>query len=367
MRILPLLLAAGLSLAAYGWKNGAIWYDTNGHVVNAHGGGVLAHEGKYYLYGEHKIYGVRGWHAHEGVHMYSSTDLENWTDEGIVLPVDDKPGSPLEDGCILERPKILFCEKTGKFVMFFHLELKGKGYDAAHVGIAQADKVTGPYKFIRSFRPDAKKFPIEIPEAERTGATIRKNLMAPWRGNTNEIVKLWGAYFEGGQMSRDQTVFKDDDGKAYHVRSAENNGTLNISELTDDYLDFTGRWTRAGVHACTEAPAVCKKDGWYFLLGSGCTGWSPNPAHAYRARSMMGPWERLDNPVHGVNPANGLGPEKTWGAQSNYILKTFDGKFIAMFDIWNPKNFVDCRLVWLPIEFPDGNKISITWKDEHSL
>ena len=64
-------------------KNGEVWHDTAGHVVNAHGGGVLAYDGKYYLYGEHKVYGRAGNKAHVGVHMYSSEDLESWKDEGV--------------------------------------------------------------------------------------------------------------------------------------------------------------------------------------------------------------------------------------------------------------------------------------------
>ena len=60
--------------------NGAIWYDTAGHVINAHGGGVLPYGGRFYLYGEHKVYGVQGNRAHVGVHMYSSPDLIAWKD-----------------------------------------------------------------------------------------------------------------------------------------------------------------------------------------------------------------------------------------------------------------------------------------------
>ena len=150
MKSLVVLLVSLVSFAAGAWTNGALWYDTNGHVVNAHGGGVLTHKGRFYLYGEHKIYSGRGNRAHAGVHMYSSTDLETWKDEGLVLQVEDKPGSDIDDGCILERPKIVHCAKTGKFVMFFHLELKGRGYNAARTGIAVADKVTGPYAFQRS-------------------------------------------------------------------------------------------------------------------------------------------------------------------------------------------------------------------------
>ena len=34
--------------------SGAEWYDTDGNVINAHGGGLLFHEGRYYWYGEYK-------------------------------------------------------------------------------------------------------------------------------------------------------------------------------------------------------------------------------------------------------------------------------------------------------------------------
>ena len=336
-------------------KNGEVWHDTAGHVVNAHGGGV-----KYYLYGEHKVYGRAGNKAHVGVHMYSSDDLESWKDEGAVLKVEDKVGSDIEDGCVLERPKILFCEKTGKFVMFFHLELKGQGYKAARVGIAVADKPTGPYAFLRSLRPNAGQWPMNVPEEARTEATKGKFLSAttPWGGKAS----LWGAHFDGGQMSRDMTLFKDDDGRAWHVFASEDNSTVHVSELTDDYLGYTGRWWRIAELDWTEAVAICKKNGWYYLIGSGCTGWKPNAARSYRARSMTGPWERMGNPCAGVNPANGLGPELTWGGQSNYILKKSEDEYIAMFDIWKPENQVDSRLVWLPVTFNSDGTISIKWK-----
>ena len=358
-----ILAAMGLVICACAaqamQKNGEVWHDTAGHVVNAHGGGVLAHGGKYYLYGEHKVYGRAGNKAHVGVHMYSSDDLESWKDEGAVLKVEDKVGSDIEDGCVLERPKILFCEKTGKFVMFFHLELKGQGYKAARVGIAVADKPTGPYAFLRSLRPNAGQWPMNVPEEARIEATKAKFLSAttPWGGKAS----LWGAHFDGGQMSRDMTLFKDDDGRAWHVFASEDNSTVHVAELTDDYLDYTGRWWRIAELDWTEAVAICKKDGWYYLIGSGCTGWKPNAARSYRARSMTGPWERMGNPCAGFNPANGLGPELTWGAQSNYILKKSEDEYIAMFDIWKPENQVDSRLVWLPVIFNSDGTISIQW------
>ena len=35
-------------------KNGSTWYDTNGELIQAHGGMILEHEGMYYWYGENK-------------------------------------------------------------------------------------------------------------------------------------------------------------------------------------------------------------------------------------------------------------------------------------------------------------------------
>src|SRR5881409_2231476 len=84
------------------FRPGELWLDNNGVHINAHGGGVLFHDGVYYWFGEHKIEGEAGNAAHVGVHVYSSTDLYNWKDEGIALAVSDDPRSPITRGCILE-------------------------------------------------------------------------------------------------------------------------------------------------------------------------------------------------------------------------------------------------------------------------
>ena len=34
--------------------SGEVWLDTSGNPINAHGGGILYHNGKYYWYGEYK-------------------------------------------------------------------------------------------------------------------------------------------------------------------------------------------------------------------------------------------------------------------------------------------------------------------------
>ena len=100
-----------------------LWTDTNGNPINAHGGGVIYFEGVYYWYGEHKLSGkTEATFADGGIHCYSSVDLINWKDEGIVLKVDyDNMKSDLAYGCILERPKVVFNQKNRQFVAFFKL------------------------------------------------------------------------------------------------------------------------------------------------------------------------------------------------------------------------------------------------------
>ena len=102
--------------------------------------------------------------AQVGVHVYSSRDLERWNDEGIALQVSENPNSDIFKSCMLERPKVIFNFQTGKFVMWFHLELIGCGYSSARAGVAVADSPTGPFTFIHSLRPNAGTWPTGAPK-----------------------------------------------------------------------------------------------------------------------------------------------------------------------------------------------------------
>ena len=128
-------------------RSGEIWPDNNGEHINAHGGGVMYHDGTYYWFGENKCDTTSS--AMVGVMCYSSRNLTDWKNEGVALSVVDNDSSDIARGCILERPKVIYNAKTGKFVMWFHLELKGKGYAAARAGVAVSDTPAGPYRFIR--------------------------------------------------------------------------------------------------------------------------------------------------------------------------------------------------------------------------
>jgi hypothetical protein len=297
------------------FRPGELWPDTSGTPINAHGGGFLFRNGTYYWFGEFKTAGPGGNAANVGVSVYSSRDLYRWKNEGIALKVSDDPASDIVKGCVIERPKVLFNAKTGLYVMWFHLELKGKGYNAARAGVATSKSPIGPFTFVRDFRPD-------------------------------------------GEMSRDMTLYQDDDGKAYLITTSENNQTQHVSQLTDDYLDTTGHYTRILAHKALEGEAIFKANGHYFYIGSHTTGWNPNPAFAATADSIAGPWKELGNPCRGP------GADLTFGAQSAYVLPVAGrpGAFIFVADQWRPKNAIDGRYVWLPITI-SGDAFTITWKD----
>ena len=103
---------------------GKVWLDNNGRHINAHGAGFIYDNGRYYMFGEHKMGGSLGNKSLVGVHCYSSADLYNWRDEGIAFEMSKDPESKVLIGTVLERPKVLFNPKTKKYVMFFNLEFR---------------------------------------------------------------------------------------------------------------------------------------------------------------------------------------------------------------------------------------------------
>jgi hypothetical protein len=91
-------------------------------------------------------------------------------------------------------------------------------------------------------------------------------------------------------------------------------------------------------------------------------------ARAFFARNLTGPYQPLGNPTTGVNPHNGLGPDKTFGGQISFVIPVA-GKtnaYIAMFDVWKPESPINGLYVWLPLQF-DAGKPVIPWHTEWSL
>ena len=322
----------------------ADWEDIVGEYINAHGGGILSYEDKYYWFGEHRP--AKGFATEVGVNCYSSENLCDWKYEGVALSV--------------ERPKVIYNAKTKKFVMWFHLELKGRGYEAARAAVAVSDTPQGPYRLVRSGRVNPGIYPENMTAEERAAKLDTAQYREWWTPEWTEAVER-GLFvhrdLEGGQMSRDMTLYVDDDGKAYHIYSSEENLTLQIAELTDDYLGHSGRYIRIFPAGHNEAPTIFKHEGTYWMICSGCTGWAPNEARMFSAPSIWGPWEQHPSPFIGE------GADKTFGAQGTYVLALPDGRFLFMADIWKPESLLFSGYLWLPIRF-DKNGIPVISKEE---
>jgi hypothetical protein len=385
--ILPSLLVLALLTACSGndkpapqepardIASGEIWPDNRGEHINAHGGGVMYYQDTYYWFGEHKADSTSS--AYVGVTCYSSKNLTDWKYEGVALSVSDEVGNDIERGCVLERPKVIHCAKTGKFVMWFHLELKGQGYAQARYGVAVSDTPTGPYSFLHSDRVNAGIYPLEM-DADDVAAveainpkSVEKWWTPTWYKAIDDglfVVRDAKAHSDGrfdlpaGQMARDQTVYVDTDGRAYHIFASEDNLTLHIAELTDDYTAHSGRYTRVAPAGHNEAPAIFRRGNTYWMITSGCTGWTPNEARMFSAPSIWGPWKQHPNPCRGPKA------ELTFMGQSTYVLPVAgkDDAFIFMADIWRPKHPSDARYIWLPIQFENDVPV-IHWMDKWNL
>ncbi|MDE6587149.1 MAG: family 43 glycosylhydrolase [Paramuribaculum sp.] len=333
--------AAGRVMPLY---NGGEWYDIDGNRINCHGGSIIKADSLYYWYGEHRP----GFDAayQKGVACYSSPDLVNWKNEGIALAVVDDTASVMQRGCTIERPKVVFNPKTGKYVMWFHHELKGRGYDAAHYGVAVSESPAGPFRLLRSQRANPGKYPANLARKFRGYKWDEADgewWTPEWRRAVEE-----GMFAErdreGGQMSRDMTLFVDDDGKAYHIYSSEENLTLHIAPLTPDYTAHTGKYVRLFPGGHNEAPVLFKHGGKYWMICSGCTGWDPNEARLFSADNIMGEWTRHPTPFVGE------GSETTLGSQGAFPL-VVDGEIYFFADQWRPRRLADSRYKCLPVEF----------------
>lgn len=304
---------------------GQEWPDNQGNHIQAHGGGFLFDNGVYYWYGEDKN-GPTLWPRLRvdiiGINCYSSRDLYNWKFEGNVFPaVKEDTLHDMHPSRVAERPKVLFNEKSGKYVMWLHND--NEIYQDSRVVVAVADKPTGPFEFVRSFLPLGKK-------------------------------------------CTDMTLFKDEDGKAYFIAGADWHSKVIIVELTDDFLDVTDRFSSimeyGGPPHGRESPAMFKRQGKYYLVTSGTTGWAPNAARYDVAEHIFGPYTNMGNPC--------VGPwaEATFFGQNTYVIPVNgrDDSFIFVADRWNMTDLRLSRYLFLPIEFGDGDSLSVQWHDEWS-
>ncbi len=303
------------------FKNGTIWKDRDGNEIHAHGGHILSHEGWYYWYGENRK-------DNNYISCYRTKDFREFEFRGNIITTEtkteairvktdlalfhEKDGRKIKVN--LERPKVLYCEYTKKFVLWVHYE-NGENYKDARCAIASSDYPDRDFTYHGSFNPF-------------------------------------------GSMARDCTLFKDDDGTAYFIAASRDNADLHVWRLAKDYLNTDKLVNVLWQGEYREAPAVFKKDGTYYMLSSYCTGWAPNQGKWSKADRIDGDWDVLDL----------FGDETTFRSQPAFVLP-LNGDFIYFADRWGSSTeaYFTSSYIALKIQFSPSGAPFIEWSDTAAL
>lgn len=347
-------------------RPGKEWLDTEGNPIQAHGFSVFYDEKEacYYWYGENKEKTKKGgtiWHW--GVNLYRSADLYNWEKKGLIIPPEPEDlSSPLHPTYCMDRPHILYCKKTGKYVAW--LKIMG-GEISQFLCVLQSDRLEGPYTYVRK-------------------------IYKPLAMDTGDFA-----------LHIDQTTQR-----AYLIFDRPHFEVI-CADLTEDYCGVTGEFSahyrnRRPPYA-REAPTIFERNGRKYLFTSGVTGYYPNVSDICVFDDYHGEWKSLGDPCIGDKTGT------TFNSQITCVLQLpGTDRFIALADRWMPqwyipkmaksivagtaKHFADykpdtaskeavplpgklqkhnentwkSRYVWLPIEW-EGEKPVLRWRDEWSV
>ena len=319
---------------------GQPWNDTSGHEIDAHGAGLLflsdgmlggttwwygskrhghpnvAPPGKYppysaYCYPPPDAQTRDGFT--EGVNAYTSAgDLYNWRHVGLVFPANATGAH------CLERPKVIRCPGTQKYVMW------AKGFRPLPMNdklavVAIADHPAGPFTLANASNPFQAPGGDELADATVYVDEKKRESWLYWRSK--------GAV--GVDPEKQQSAFF-------------------VAKLSQDCTHVVGQ-PKPIASVRHEAPAVFQWDGKVFLWTSNTTGWGANAAQLLVSESgaMDGPFVDAGNPTH--DPTS-------FGTQSTYILKNPDYRqgsgrapFIYVADRWQTNTTDYGRYVWLPL------------------
>jgi hypothetical protein len=252
-------------------QNDTFWKDTEGNPILSNGGGVLQVGDTWYWYGAKypnsaTYYNQMTKSNYNGgsgtkVSCFSSKDLMTWKSEGDVF---NAPGG------WFGRLGVVYHAGTKKYV------LVAQAGGMNQVLFASSSSPTGPFT----------QTSIETPPGVANGGT------------------------------GDQTVFQDDDGKAYIVcssRSGRSNWYI-IPLRASDYLGMEPS-VRIGGGVGREGNCMFKYRGRYYFVSSLLYGWNSSPAYYISAANILGPY----------------GPEKVMATSDvDYCHVTQTGFFITV-------------------------------------
>jgi hypothetical protein len=222
--------------------------DLAGNILDAHDGCLKLFNGKYYLYGTR--YGkADGWGKTNQYAVYSSPNLKDWTDEGVILK--DLPPKPYY------RPYVVYNENTHKYVLWYN--------DDEKMGVATADRPEGP------FTEQSNDVPLKHRDTGDLGLFV----------DNDGTAYVTYSYGDGGDYKKTFPISKE----------PIPHNQIVVEQLTADYLGSTGRVTQP-VAGNSEAPALFRRgDLYYLLFDNTCAICSAGTGvRVYIAQSPLGPF-----------------------------------------------------------------------------
>lgn len=288
-------------------KNGQLWHTDKGTTVQAHAPGFVRVGDIWYMCGEDR---TQQWNP--DVNLYSSIDLVNWKFEKKI--VQNGVATPeLGKSRMIERPKLLYNRKTGKFVVWCHYE--AGNYGASEAACFECDSVNGSYKYV-------------------------------WSGRPLDI------------KSRDCNVFQDNDGTAYFISTTDENRHLGLFRLSDDYHSAVEH-TQLFAWQSREAPAIVRIGNKYFMFSSACSGWDPNQCKLSYTTNLKTGWSGLSNIGNGI----------AYDTQAAAILEIKGTKtttYLYVGDRWQDPGLYESKTIMFPISF-NGNSCNFTYHERFDI
>lgn len=251
---------------------------------------IILYNNTYYAYGTNEP---------DGISVYTSDDLKTWTKaQNLALHKKDSWANRW-----FWAPEVYYIKEKNKFFMYYSAD--------EHISVATSDSPLGPFV-------DEKKRPMLE-----------------------------------GEKSIDNSLYIDDDGKAYLYFDRFNDG-LNIwvAELEDDLqtikkstmtkcINVSQPWEEIWPRV-NEGPFITKHKGIYYLTYSANSYESPFYGVGYAtSTSPMGPWTKYDkNPILQK-------PEDLVGIGHSAMFKDKKGKLKIVFHAHKDKNSIHPRGMYI--------------------
>ena len=203
----------------------------------------------YAFVGEDKA-GVGGWFNMPHWVLYSSADMINWTDHGVILKASDFPHANPYGAWAAQM-----VEKDGLYYYYVTLDDTRNGKHM--IDVAVSNNPTGPYK-----------------PACQDGTPLVTDDMTPDSHRKNADI--------------DPTVFIDDDGTPW---MAWGNGDCYMVRLKPNMIELDGEIRHIGLRNYSEGPWLFKRKNLYYLVyAADAPGIQAEQIAYSTATSIEGPW-----------------------------------------------------------------------------